>query len=363
MEFYNHIHCKYTGIKGFLTVYNDALRHQYMITQKALEKARVLAFWEKHGLQAAIDHSGKAKRTLYLWKSQLLKGNGKLEALNEKSRAPKIKRRRLWPPEIIEEIKRIRSADVHPNLGKDKLYPELLAFSAANDFQCPSITTIGRLINDLGGWRTFPQKINHSGRIVKRKPQNVLRKPKHFKALYPGHMVAFDTIELVIFNKKYYIITGEDIYTRMAFAWATTSHASLAAREFFFKAIKLFPFPIANILTDNGSEFKKHFSQALQELCRLHYHTYPKCPKMNSHLERFNRTIQEEFANYHIGALLSVDNFNRLLIDWLDWYNTRRVHYAFRNKLSPLQFAMSLKVQELTQMPQECKNGWTHTAP
>jgi len=42
MEFYNHIHCKYTGIKGFLTVYNDALRHQYMITKKALEKAE---FW------------------------------------------------------------------------------------------------------------------------------------------------------------------------------------------------------------------------------------------------------------------------------------------------------------------------------
>jgi len=63
----------------------------------------------------------------------------------------------------------------------------------------------------------------------------------------------------------------------------------------------------------------------------------------------------------HTGALLFTDNFNRLLIDWLDWYNTRRVHCAFGNKLSPLQFAMSLKVRELTQMPQECKSGWTHT--
>jgi transposase InsO family protein len=330
-----------------------------MITKKALKKARILAFWEKHGLKAAIDHSGKAKRTLQLWRSQLLKGNGKLESLSEKSTAPKTKRKRLWADQIKVEIKRLR--EIHPNLGKDKLYPELLAFCAANGLECPSITTIGRLIGDLGGLRTFPQKINHFGRIVKRKPKKVLRKPKHFKALYPGHMVAFDTVELVIFGKKYYIITCEDIYTRMAFAWATASHASLAAREFFAKVIKLFPFPIANILTDNGSEFKKHFSQALQELCLSHYHTYPKCPKMNSHLERFNRTIQEEFANYHTGALLFTDNFNRLLIDWLDWYNTRRVHYAFGNKLSPLQFAMSLKVQELTQMPQECKSGWTHT--
>jgi putative transposase len=330
-----------------------------MITKKALEKARILAFWEKFGLEAAMAAFGKKKRILYLWKSQLLRGSGKLEALNEKSRAPKIKRRRLWADEIKAALKRLR--EDHPNLGKDKLYPELLGFCAANGLKCPSITTIGRLIGDLGGLRTFPQKIDHFGRIVKSKPKKVLRKPKYFKAEYPGHMVAFDTIELVIFKKKYYIITCEDIYTRMAFAWATTSHASLAAGEFFAKVIKLFPFPIANILIDNGSEFKKHFSQALQELCLRHYRTYPKCPKMNSHLERFNRTIQEEFANYHTGALLFIDNFNRLLIDWLDWYNTRRVHCAFNNKLSPLQFAMSLKVQELTQMPQECKNGWTHT--
>jgi transposase InsO family protein len=330
-----------------------------MITEKALEKARTLAFWEKHGLKAAIDHSGKAKRTLQLWKSRLLKGSGKLEALNEKSTAPKTRRRRLWSHEIKTEIKRIRVE--HPNLGKDKLHPELLRFCQANGLECPGITTIGRLVGDLGGLRTFPQRISHFGRIVKRKPAKVVRKPKYFKAQYPGHMVAFDTIELVIFGKRYYIITCEDIYTRLAFAWATTSHASLAAKEFFGRVTKLFPFPIVGILTDNGSEFKKHFTQALQALCLTHFHTYPKTPKMNAHLERFNRTIQEEFTIYHTGALMNLDGFNRLLIDWLDWYNTRRVHWAFGNKLSPLQFALSLKVQELTQMPQGCKSGWTHT--
>lgn len=331
-----------------------------MITKKALEKARILAFWEKHGLDAAIDHSGKCERTLKGWKSQLLKGDGKLEALNEKSRAPKKKRKRIWLPEIIQEIKRLRG--IHFNLGKDKLHPELLKFCQKNGLKCPGISTVGRLIKDLGGLRTFPQKISHFGRIAERKPAKVLRKPKCFKAQYPGHLVAFDTIELIIFGRRYYIVTCEDIYTRMAFAWATTSHASLAAREFFERCAKLFPFPIANILTDNGSEFKKHFTHALVELHLLHYHTYPRTPKMNSHMERFNRTIQEEFVIHNTGALLNLDVFNRLLIDWLDWYNSYRVHWAFGNKLSPLQFAMSLKVQELTQLPQECKNGWTHTA-
>ena len=52
MEFFNHIHCKYTGIKGFLTVYNDGLRYRYMITERAKYKAKVSVFWEKHGLEA-----------------------------------------------------------------------------------------------------------------------------------------------------------------------------------------------------------------------------------------------------------------------------------------------------------------------
>ena len=40
-------HCKYTGIKGFLTVYNDAVKYQYILTEKAKYKAKVLVFWGK----------------------------------------------------------------------------------------------------------------------------------------------------------------------------------------------------------------------------------------------------------------------------------------------------------------------------
>lgn len=59
---------------------------------------------------------------------------------------------------------------------------------------------------------------------------------------------------------------------------------------------------------------------------------------MNAHCERFNRTIQEEFSDYH-----KPEVFNRKLIDYLIWYNTKRVHHAFKNKLSPVQFIMTLE--------------------
>jgi transposase InsO family protein len=55
----------------------------------------------------------------------------------------------------------------------------------------------------------------------------------------------------------------------------------------------------------------KHFSEELKRLHLTHYHTYPKTPKMNAHCERFNRTVQEEFADFHTQDLLTPVVFNR----------------------------------------------------
>jgi transposase InsO family protein len=329
-----------------------------MISEKALKKARVLVFWEKHGLQAALDAFPVKKRTLYLWKSIFAKSGSKFESLNYKSKAPKTKRVRIWPEEIIAEIKRLRWE--HPNLGKDKIHPELLEYCFHNNLECPKISTIGRIIKDLGGLRMFPQKISHFGKVKSIKRQKKLRKPKDFKVEYPGHLVALDTIEEHIQGNRRYVISFEDIYTRFGFAWSTKSHASQAAAEFFELCLKIFPFPIAFVLTDNGSEFAKEFSKKIKELHLIHYHTYPRTPKMNAHCERFNRTLQDEFIDFHKHELLNPDIFNNKIIDYLVWYNTRRVHYAFKNKLSPIQFILSLQANNFN-LPQECNQGWTYT--
>lgn len=358
MEFYNNIHCKYTGIKGFITLYNYALKYRHMITPKALHKARVLAFWEKHGSEAALDaFKIKSKSTLYNWKRRFASGGKKPEALNERSKAPRVRRKRLWPDEVSAEIKRLRYA--HPNLGKDKICPLLKRFCLEHNLKCPESSTVGRLIKDLGGLRIFPQKVTHFGKIKSIKRRKILHKPKDFKAEYPGHLVALDTVERFVHGLRRYVITFEDVHTRFGFAWAATSHASQAAKEFFDYCRKAFPFPCTFVLTDNGSEFKKYFTEELNRLHLLHYHTYPKTPKMNAHLERFNRTLQEEFVDYHTDDLIEPDIFNRRVIDYLLWYNTERPHYAFQNKMSPVQYILSLP--KTLKINQECKSGWTYT--
>lgn len=334
------------------------IRFRYMITEQAQERAKILTFWKKHGAEAVLEAYGKHVRTLYLWQKDLKEGGGKIQSLNPGSRAPKARRKRLWDCHTLEEIRRLR--DRYPNLGEKKLYPFLKRFCDTNMLPCPKPVTIGRLMKDMGGLRKFPQKVSHFGRVKKANRQKVLRKPKHLKTTHAGHMVALDTIERFVNGCRRYIITFEDIHTRFAFAWATTSHASLATKEFFDLCRIAFPFQMDFVLTDNGSEFKKHFAEELKELHLTHYHTYPRTPKMNAHVERFNRTIQEEFVDYHAGLLLDPAKFNRALMGWLVFYNTERVHGAFDNKLSPMQFLVQSPYYRLTNA-EDCKSGWGYT--
>jgi transposase InsO family protein len=332
-----------------------------MITEQAKQRTKILAFWEKYGTDAVEEAFGIKRRTLFNWQKRLRGGEGKLESLNPRPKAPKRRRKRIWDERIIEEVKRLRWK--YPNLGKDKIFPLLKKFCDSLNLGTPKEKTIGRIIVDLGGLRMFPKKITFLGKVRKTEKRKVMRKPKDFKALYPGHCVAFDTVEKHIDGKRRYIITFEDIFTRFSFAWSTTSHASLAAKEFFDMCMKVFPFSFTFVLTDNGSEFKKYFSSLTGKKSITHFHTYPKTPKMNAHCERLNRSLQEEFIDYNVNLLFDdITLFNKKFADYLTFYNEKRVHSAFKNKLSPLQFMLQSNHYKIN-LPEECKNGLTYTKP
>jgi len=326
-----------------------------MITDQAQKRAKILTFWQQHGFAATKDAYTLSLRTLRDWRSRLKKGGGKLESLNPRSRAPKTTRRRMWDTRTLEEIRRLR--EKYPNLGPLKLFPLLRTYCMSINVPCPKPITIERLIHDMGGLRMLPTRVTGTGR-VKQVMTPVARKPKQFKAEYPGHCLALDTIELrTLLGERWYLVTAEDIYTRTAFAFLTRSHASLAARAILTEVQARFPHLIDIVLTDNGSEFKKHFRDEVTQLAITHYHTYPRTPKMNAHIERFNRTIQEEFVRYHMG-LLSVDRvqFEQKLEEYLQFYNTLRVHHAFKNLQSPYQFMV--QSEELIALTGgKCRNG------
>ena len=57
----------------------------------------------------------------------------------------------------------------------------------------------------------------------------------------------------------------------------------------------------------------------------IHFHNYPRCPKMNAFIERFNRAIQEESIDWQRQLLANdLKKFNLEPMDWLLWYNNKR---------------------------------------
>jgi len=327
-----------------------------MITEKAKCKAKVISFWEKHGLEACLDAFPVKRSTLFLWKKKLKENDGKLESLNDQSKSPRAKRKRIWSFEIQQEIKRLR--EEYPNLGKDKLYTFIKPFCDQHNLSCPSSSTIGRLIKDAGGLRIFPHKISHFGKIKAIKRTKKLRKPKGFKATHPGHLVEIDTIVRIVNGTRCYIITFIDVYSRFTFAWAYRSHSSKASQDFFKKILRVFPYEIEYLQTDNGSEFAKHFANLIKQLHLTHYHIYPKTPQHQAHIERYNRTIQEEYIDYHVFELINLQRFNQI------WYNTERPHWSLGLK-SPLQFVFEKDMIPVKfffdQGSQKSKSGWTYT--
>lgn len=140
-----------------------------------------------------------------------------------------------------------------------------------------------------------------------------------------GDLVEFDTVHFVNKeNKRTYIYTALDVYSRYGYArWykKANTHNSLS---FLKHTKKYFGFDIKCIQTDNGPEFDKFFT----DHCKVnHRHNHPRSPNENGHLERFNRTLQEEIPKHNL-CIYSKDDVSR----FLEYYNTKRMHMGINFK-------------------------------
>ena len=165
---------------------------------------------------------------------------------------------------------------------------------------------------------------------------------------------------------KRYILTAIDPITHLDFAYAPPSAASQHTASLHRAISTTFEaFKNAKVLTDNGSEFKGKFAKSLNKQGIQHWRTYPKSPKVNAHCERFNRSIQESFVDYHEDLLFTdLVLFNQKMSQWIIFYNTRLPHLstkpfpkksASKNNLPITPLQSLLLHQPLSSM------YWTHT--
>jgi transposase InsO family protein len=139
----------------------------------------------------------------------------------------------------------------------------------------------------------------------------------------PGDLVQFDTVHLERSPRRY-VYTALDVYSRYGFAM-TSEKANCGMSVRFLKRV-MREFPCRVVQTDNGFEFGLAFSDAVQRAGALHRHIHPHSPNENGHLERFNRTLQEE--PFAMGWGLSSNGIEKYLVH----YNEKRLHLGLKFK-------------------------------
>lgn len=143
----------------------------------------------------------------------------------------------------------------------------------------------------------------------------------------PGDLVQIDTIHLMVDSRlRIYIYTLIDVYSRFAYAWATERLNTRMSIKFLRLAQQKATFTFKCIQTDNGSEFSQHFTERIKI---THRHSRVRRPNDNAHLERFNRTIQQELIR---NLPVNTKVINRFIPAYLDYYNNQRYHLGINLK-------------------------------
>lgn len=168
---------------------------------------------------------------------------------------------------------------------------------------------------------------------------------RHVESLYPGYLLCQDTFMVGTIKGvgRIYLQAVVDTYGSFAFGKLYTSKLPETAVDVLYD--KILPFYesqkliVENILTDNGREYcgraMIHPYEIFLELNDIeHRRTKVATPRTNGFVERFNRTILDEFFReaFRKKFYASVDELQKDLDQWLHHYNHERTHRGYRNK-------------------------------
>ena len=151
---------------------------------------------------------------------------------------------------------------------------------------------------------------------------------------YSGALLQADTIHLLgPDGVRIYIYTTIDLYSRWAYAEVVSRISAQTSADFILRAQALASFKFEVVQTDHGSEFSTWFTQALKRVNAIHRHSRVRQSNDNAHIERFNRTIQEECLDR---TPHNIPAYEKALAEYLPYYNTERLHMGI-NYQTPLE--------------------------
>jgi transposase InsO family protein len=174
--------------------------------------------------------------------------------------------------------------------------------------------------------------IDRAGLMKKRSPWKRYHPPiDRPYPLKPGDLVEMDTIHRMIDQKKrLYVFVLIDVFSRWVYAKAYGKMNGRTTLRFVNEAQKSISFRFGMLQSDHGPEFSHWFTSRIQ---RDHRYTRIGKPNDNAHIERVNRTIQEECLDTLPN---DVRKINCALKKYLRYYNYERLHMGISLK-TPMQ--------------------------
>ena len=160
-----------------------------------------------------------------------------------------------------------------------------------------------------GGWRMVGRS---AGRRNWRADKSSGRRSKHGDPLHGHH----------------FLHTALDAHSRLAYSELLSDERKETAAAFWHRANAWFSecgIIVGKVLTDNGSCYRSHaFNDALADI--EHRRTRPYRPQTNGKVERFHRTLADEwaYARLYTSDTARCDQFPI----WLHTYNHHRGHTA-----------------------------------
>ena len=231
----------------------------------------------------------------------------------------KSSRPKSHPKQLMEEvINKIVEKRLEHNRCAEAVYKEL-----KNDGIETSLSSVKRtlerryLIKKRSSWKRYHPHVD---------------RPYPLKS---GDLVQVDTIHRMISEKKrLYVFVLIDVYSRWVYAKAYEKMSGRHTIRFVNEAQRNASFHFEMLQSDHGPEFSKWFTSRIQ---KDHRYTRIGKPNDNAHIERFNRTLQEECLDK---LPHDVRIINCALKKYLRYYNYERVHGGI-NYLTPMQVVPS----------------------
>lgn len=161
----------------------------------------------------------------------------------------------------------------------------------------------------------------------------------------PGDLVQIDTIHFFNYSPttaipticpkdKFYVYTAIDLNTRWAYAEYHSTLNQKISLDFTLRAQEQFSkqslgLKFSMIQTDNGLEFGKYYKDQLEAKDIKLRHSRVRRSNDNAHIERFNRTIQQEgFKTSHP----TKHRVQQTIDQFINYYNNDRIHMSINFK-------------------------------